>query len=87
MPLFPTVQAGAQWCAQHFPQLPQQVKGTHMNLLSNITGWWWVVVAIVAYMVGRIGLTTFWSDLSSVYSWIRSKFSSTPATPTPAVSA
>lgn len=64
------------WCTQHFPATvktiyihsPQTHGSSHMYTILNSSVTWWVVVVALAYTVGRVGLTTFWSDLKSLFS-------------------
>ena len=65
------------WCTQHFPSAVKTVyinspqthgSTSHMSTILNSSITWWVVVVALAYTVGRVGLTTFWSDLKSLFS-------------------
>ena len=74
----------AQYCVDHGFTLKTQ--GKHMNsYLIPGTLTFDVIIAAVAYTVGRVGITYLWSDLTSIFSWIKSRVSSTPVTPTPVV--
>ena len=88
-------QAAMNWCTAHGYQLQSiSTKGHHMDILTYGK---WAGIAIlcaIAYGIGKQGLKTFWSDVTSVYAWIRNTLSGsktttatavTTSTPTPAV--
>ena len=72
------VAACAHYCTVHFPPhtitktvtVVAQPKG---HIMDYFTIAWWVAVVAVAYTVGRVGLATFWSDLVSAWTWLKSK--------------
>lgn len=66
MPLFKTTAEAQAWCSNAFPAIKDHI---HMTTIE------WVLGGIVlAYIVGRIGLTQAWTDIKSVYATIRGWF-------------
>lgn len=68
----------AQYCADHFPTTKGHLKMTPDYIRYGIDA----AIVVGAYMVGRVGLPTFWSDLKTLYSKVRGWFAQSTVTST-----
>jgi hypothetical protein len=92
MPNFPTVQAAHDWCANAFPEVTHAISPVVTPVVNTQTHWsldmdWftvgkWAAIVAIAYTVGRVGITTLWSDLVYVWNKIRGTNTTTTTTTT-----